>query len=220
MPNANNIDHYGIFTDLDKPKIKKIPHAIIIPNFLNDTWCDRIVDTYIQPGSEYLSGETSETVKGKAVSNCYFLMPCKTYQLHAMIVGKLRKLARSKFKIEQQLSAYWKQPLFVNEYLKGGYRGWHYDGKIIDPTGYGHPDKENEKKFFTKRLTCVIQLSDSHEYGSGDLRFFQYQDFWDGQAATLRQRGTAIIFLSEIWHQVEKVNWGVRRSLNLFLHEG
>ena len=214
---AAKLDIHGIFTT--PTTFKKTPAVLIIPNFLSDAKCDEIRGWVSDKNN--IHQNISKVEKG-SVSSSFHLYPCKTYNLHANIVKRLRRVAEQRFHLPK-LFATWEHPLFINQYRVGGCRGWHYDGYLIDPTGYGHPTKKEARLFFTKRLTSVVQLSDSDAYSGGNLKFFNYQDprFFNPEIdAVIRKKGTAIIFLSYIWHEVETVRSGERLSLNLFLYEG
>jgi len=82
-----------------------------------------------------------------------------------------------------------------------GHYNWHRDTYFTGPRCYD------------RKLTLIIQLSDSDEYEGGDL--YIEKDF-NADAIDrnqLRQKGTIFIFPSFINHKVTPVTKGIRRSL-------
>ena len=78
---------------------------------------------------------------------------------------------------------------------KGGYE-WHRD--VIYRTD----------KAFDRKISIVVQLSDSHEYEGGDFEFSECEN-----PANFRQKGAVLVFPSYVTHRVTPVTKGVRKSL-------
>jgi PKHD-type hydroxylase len=83
--------------------------------------------------------------------------------------------------------------------LNEGKYDWHCDTFWANPTCYD------------RKISIVIQLTDSHEYEGGDFQI-------DPQYAQLppdrvRKKGTVIVFPSFLSHRVTPVTKGVRKSL-------
>ena len=82
----------------------------------------------------------------------------------------------------------------------GNYK-WHRDTAFLAPNMYD------------RKLTLVMQLSDSDEYEGGDL--ILEDDFFVNKLvpAEMRARGSIFVFPSFIKHTVTPVTKGIRRSL-------
>jgi PKHD-type hydroxylase len=91
------------------------------------------------------------------------------------------------------ITAITRMPHYV-EYVAGyGHFHWHND--------YSHESIESPRK-----LTVILQLSESDEYEGGDLEVFN-----TGPRAVPRERGTIICFPSFVVHRVTPVTAGMRR---------
>lgn len=61
-----------------------------------------------------------------------------------------------------------------------------------------------------RKITAVVQLSDSNAYQGGDLTLFDCMDYPNSE--DIRQQGTVIFFPSFIFHRVHQVTSGIRYS--------
>lgn len=68
----------------------------------------------------------------------------------------------------------------------------------------------NNNNSYDRKLSVTIQLSDSDEYEGGDFIFDNHEN---PPAEELRKKGTVLVFLSPIYHQVKPVTSGERKSL-------
>ncbi len=92
------------------------------------------------------------------------------------------------------------QPIQFTEY---NYVGSHYDM---------HHDVEwDNQRGNHRKVSLVLQLSDSEDYEGGDFKFHEHISSPDSEA--LRKRGTIIAFLSYNPHCVEPIITGQRKSL-------
>lgn len=87
------------------------------------------------------------------------------------------------------------EPLQLASYSIEDHFDWHLD------FGVGHSSK--------RKLSIVIQLSDTNDYEGGDLEF----QINNKTVKAPRSKGTAIIFPSFIRHRVTKITKGTRYSL-------
>ena len=62
-----------------------------------------------------------------------------------------------------------------------------------------------------RKLSAVVQLTDSSEYEGGDLRLFECSQYPNSE--DIRQQGTVIFFPSFVYHQADPVLSGTRYSL-------
>lgn len=85
------------------------------------------------------------------------------------------------------------------EYNTGCYYDWHYDTFWANPTVYD------------RKLSVVIQLSNSSEYDGGDFEFGADVPSFD--SSMLRDKGTVLVFPSFLSHRVTPVTRGTRYSL-------
>lgn len=76
---------------------------------------------------------------------------------------------------------------------------WHIDTFWANPTAYD------------RKISIVIQLSESDEYEGGDFQFAPEHP--QMPADLIRARGSVIVFPSFLSHRVTPVTSGVRRSL-------
>ena len=84
------------------------------------------------------------------------------------------------------------EPIQLSTYMPGCYYGWHSDYSPEVP----------------RRLSFTIQLDNYDEYEGGDLEFKV-----SPLPKSATEKGTLIIFKSELWHQVTPVTAGARHSL-------
>ena len=86
------------------------------------------------------------------------------------------------------------------EYNKNGKYDWHVD------TNWTNPDS-----VYHRKISIVIQLSDSNEYEGGD---FEIDDMdWGDWTKGVREKGTIIVFPSFLRHRVTPITKGTRKSL-------
>jgi PKHD-type hydroxylase len=87
------------------------------------------------------------------------------------------------------------------EYGFGQFYNWHTDS--------GHDEVA------TRKLTCIIQLSDPSDYVGGRLQIDSQTHLPNGQFVKYapRARGTVIIFPSHLRHIARPVLWGRRKAL-------
>lgn len=96
-------------------------------------------------------------------------------------------------------------------YNKSQFYGYHQDSLT-------HPyNDEHDGRFrgMTRKLSMTLQLSDSSDYTGGDF-YFKYMT----SSGVIEERvdyakniGTIIVFPSFVWHKVEPVTTGTRKSL-------
>lgn len=86
--------------------------------------------------------------------------------------------------------------LQFGEYGEGGFYDWHHD-----------INWENDTKY-DRKLSIVIQLSDSNSYQGGDLEFREVE-----KPSAFRIQGSVIVFPSYLMHRVLPVTQGTRYSL-------
>ena len=92
-----------------------------------------------------------------------------------------------------------------------------YEGNAEQPDHYNyHQDvfwiTENP---YHRKLSAVLQLSDSNDYEGGDLVFKHMYEYSPSeiQMYEMKQRGSIIFFPSFVFHAVEGVTSGLRHSL-------
>lgn len=112
----------------------------------------------------------------------------------------------------------WKLQLIANR----DWFGFHVDNlEYIQLSEYNESNQGEYKKhqdvFYInnstrhRKLSAVIQLSDSVEYCGGDLKLFNCNEYPDSNE--IREQGTVIFFPSFVFHQVDPVILGKRNSL-------
>lgn len=98
------------------------------------------------------------------------------------------------------------EPLQYLDYGMGNFYNWHVDngGDVVA----------------TRKLTCVIQLSDPSDYKGGRLELDSQTHLPNGAYVNHapKYRGTAIIFPSHIRHVARPVWWGNRKAVVAWFH--
>ncbi|HEY9843945.1 MAG: 2OG-Fe(II) oxygenase [Candidatus Sericytochromatia bacterium] len=92
----------------------------------------------------------------------------------------------------------WISPLQVLEYQADGFYGWHID--------------LGEGEISTRKLSCVVFLSDPLDYAGGQLQIES------PDRELVQEQGAAVIFPSYISHRVEPVTRGQRWTLVAWAH--
>lgn len=102
------------------------------------------------------------------------------------------------------------------EYREGKFYQWHSDGGLantfkpsLERDAFGNNFVQSNAER-VRKLSFVLQLSGSEEYGGGE---FQFQDDNNHSYYAPKRRGAIIIFDSRARHRVKKVTHGVRRSI-------
>lgn len=96
---------------------------------------------------------------------------------------------------------YEEDPPQLLRYTTGRHYDWHID---------------HDSQSCTRKLTCILQLSDSHSYGGGDLCFFPA--LHNCGPNDWRARGTLIIFPVYVPHCITKIDFGERRCVVFWIH--
>ncbi len=89
---------------------------------------------------------------------------------------------------------------------------------VYEGTTQGHYDWHTDMSFvstqpYCRKLSFILQLSDSDEYEGGDVEIEPDFNGGDLNRDELRQKGTVLIFPSFVRHRVTPVTKGTRRSL-------
>lgn len=85
------------------------------------------------------------------------------------------------------------------EYNAGGFFEWHLDNNYIND------------RFFDRKLTFLMMLSDESEYQGGDFEIKINGE--ETRVDVLKRKGSIIVFPSFFEHRVTPVTSGVRRTL-------
>lgn len=112
------------------------------------------------------------------------------------------------------------ESLQYTRYESGEYYNWHPDSGLSElhkPITIGNHETENKVNDFlnvntqyTRKLSCVLQLSNPEDYDGGQL---QLMDDTGKTYFAPKQRGTIIVFDSRAQHRVLKVTKGQRKSI-------
>lgn len=81
-----------------------------------------------------------------------------------------------------------------------GFYNWHIDTFFV-----------NNSRAFDRKISVIIQLSDSDEYEGGDFKF--EDTISPPDPIELRKKGTVLVFPSYLLHMVEPVTSGERKSI-------
>jgi len=93
------------------------------------------------------------------------------------------------------------EPLQYLRYSSGDHYDWHID---------------HDSQSSTRKLTCILQLSNYEDYDGGDLQFFP--EVSHVSTALLGQVGTLIIFPVYVPHRITEIISGQREALVGWIH--
>ena len=100
------------------------------------------------------------------------------------------------------------EPFQLTEYRPGEFYKWHTDQFHI-PFGEKDPFYMRGK---IRKLSSVVALNDGDDYEGGDLEFYKH-NFNGKDPASMRKKGSMVVFPSFVWHRVNPVKKGIRLSL-------
>jgi len=163
--------------------------SIIHTNLLTEKQCDLITNQIV---SELW---TDVSAKKDLLNNIkQQILPINTdgWPLsHILMAGQQSNEERFKFDTRGLLE---NDVPVIFEIGKNGFYNWHID------VGNNYP---------TRKITFIIQLSDSKDYEGGDIEFLNSKT--DKEA--LRKKGTIIMFPSFITHRITKVTKGSNKFI-------
>ena len=106
------------------------------------------------------------------------------------------------------------------KYEEGEFYNWHTDAwleAMYNKQTSNYNDVEASGKDMirlgiekVRKLSCIIQLSDPHDYEGGNV---QMMDDTENTFFVPRQRGTVVVFDSRTKHRVNKIRSGTRKSI-------
>lgn len=92
---------------------------------------------------------------------------------------------------------------------------YSYDPEATQQSHYDwHMDFGSNGLSTTRKLSCVIQLSDSEEYEGCDLEFMLHRNIIKAP----RKKGAVIFFPSYLTHRVTPITKGIRNSIVIWFH--
>tara|TARA_R100000008_G_scaffold86814_1_gene81807 strand:- start:1044 stop:1664 length:621 start_codon:yes stop_codon:yes gene_type:complete len=141
-----------------------------------------------------------------------------TYWVGGIMWHYFNKVNNEVFKYK--LSCIDGEAMQYTKYTPGEFYKWHQDDGLYNsykPVGVGEKNTEgkitdyvHERVEETRKLSCILQLSDESDYEGGET---QVRDI-DNKLITLpRERGTLFFFDSRLYHRAKQVKKGVRKSL-------
>lgn len=163
----------------------------IVPGFLTDRECDKILDfrdqLVAEDGKIYDDGVDESDIRKSSIQ---WLFPNKKTDWIFDHIERAIMLANKKYQFE--LLGFF-QGAQIGTYNTDGHYDWHPD------LGTGNSS--------TRKLSLSVLLSNPDDYEGGDL------EFRDLRGDIPRERGTAIVFPSYLIHRVAPVTSGCRVSL-------
>tara|TARA_R110000823_G_scaffold287150_1_gene405445 strand:+ start:1526 stop:2143 length:618 start_codon:yes stop_codon:yes gene_type:complete len=182
---------------------------------LSEDFCSKVIEKGFEKKpslatiGEYegkkLNPKTKKDLKKKRDSSITFLEEDFIYKEIDQIINVANFNAGWNFKLDHY------QPAQFTVYGKGQHYNWHVDSS-------SNPySQEHHKNFRGKirKLSMSISLNDSKEYKGGELLIdlsspMKKEIF---KIDKLKEKGTAVVFPSHLWHRVTPVTKGVRYSL-------
>jgi PKHD-type hydroxylase len=138
-------------------------------------------------------------------------------------ISEIRKSKTSWIQLNNETNWLYDSLAYVVRQLNGQFYEFNLSGFVEDfqytvYDGKGdhyswHIDKGYANNSSPRKLSLVLQLSDSSEYEGGDLEFFVSPT----PTRAIKQKGLIYAFPSWILHRVTPVTSGVRRSLVLWV---
>lgn len=166
---------------------------ISIPNLFNEDEVSKIRNLWSQDKiAEGKVGEDKMIDHNVRKSNVIFLRPGDNDWIYDKISLACIMVNANRYKFD---ILGFETNLQLSNYEKGGFYGWHMDS--------------GNKKSSVRKLSISIQLSGADEYEGGELQFLRGNSTADASKA----KGTAIIFPSYIYHRVQPVISGCRKSI-------
>jgi PKHD-type hydroxylase len=175
-----------------------------IPNFLNENEINmlrvRLQDFLLKDGKiASYKGQSAVVEKIRRCKTCFIPKIYDFFPLYQKIFENVLKMNNQYFNFKLSEIVENIQYTEYDESYNGHY-DWHLD------TGCGQNS--------TRKLTIVIQLSDTNEYEGGEL---QVQNGEKPCRICNKEKGSMIIFPSFLLHRVTPVTKGCRRSLVLWI---
>lgn len=170
--------------------------------FFNDKQCEAIINSSVE--ELWVDGTVEGNVQGKKRTKN--IRSCKQQGLpmtsegwpHTYILDIAKSANTMKYNFELSGFMNYDSPMIVKYEGKDHY-DWHLD------VG---------KDYSNRKLSFVIQLSDSDEYEGGDLEFMGMIT----KTEQFRKKGTIIIFPSFLGHRITPIKKGIRYSVVGWVH--
>ena len=106
------------------------------------------------------------------------------------------------------------EPVQCSEYYNGGYYDWHVD-QLTTPIFLNPEDKIPT----VRKISLSLFLNDPDEYEGGELDVEIGGPKQDPRYATYKlEKGSVVIFQSNVWHRVRPVTSGKRRSIVVWFY--
>ena len=178
-----------------------ISNWTIKPDAVPTKTIDEIVD-FVENNYTFEKGlvnGSSDVIDHRASDIAWVGLQAGDAHLNNYIWNFIQHANRAFFGFDIQLIPSIQYTIYRSEY-KGHY-DWHHDTSFAGVAPY------------CRKLSFILQLSDSDEYEGGDFELDP--DYRDDNFTKeeLRAKGTAIVFPSFYKHRVTPVTKGVRRSL-------
>lgn len=179
---------------------------------LTDKFCDDVINYALKQkikkaSVRKITNKKQINTKKYRDSDVVFLDEKWIYNQIHPYVNEANKLAEWNFEWS------WMEPPQFTIYGPNQFYNWHVDASLP----YDNPDNLNTHNKLRK-LSMTINLSDSKDYSGGHFEF----DFRDQQDITkckphrvkeIKEKGSILVFPSDLWHRVTPVTKGTRYSL-------
>jgi len=176
----------------------------LMPNGVTDDEVKNIVtignNNKLEDGTIGYGGKKGELDKTVRSAKRYFLDGKEHREVFELIWGLVSPINKSQFNFD--IKSVEDIQYTVYDADDKGHYDWHID------TFWCNPD---DKPYYTRKITIVIQLSDSEDYEGGDFEINNAE--WEQFTEGARQKGAVIILPAFIEHRVTPVTKGVRKSL-------
>lgn len=187
----------------------------LFKNAISKKVCDKIIEQGLSKEKlEAETGNINKTINKKLRNSSLVWLEEKwIYDLILPILHTANKNAGWNFQID------WSESCQFTMYQKKQYYNWHCD---IFSEPYPMNYKFESFRGKTRKLSMSICLSEKNDFLGGDFQF-DYRNREDGKPnietiKEIREKGSVLVFPSNVYHRVTPVKKGTRYSLvNWFL---
>ena len=170
--------------------------------FLNDNQCDAILKSTVD--ELWVDGGVEGNIQGKKGTKS--IRSCKQQGLpmttegwpYTYILDIIQQANKMKYSFDLSGFMNYDSPMVI-KYKNKDHYDWHID------VG---------KDYSNRKLSFIIQLSDSDEYEGGDIEFLGMIT----KTEEFRKKGTIIIFPSFLGHRITPIKKGVRHAIVGWVH--
>ena len=184
-------------------------HYWIFKKVLDEKSCNKIIQEGLSKEKEIAKvGINKKEINKTRISNITWLEEPWLYDLITPFLNTANINAGWNYQYD------WAESCQFTMYEKKHHYNWHCDS-FPDPYPMDHKFENFRGK--TRKLSMTICLSNSNDFSGGDFQF-DYRNREDGKpnidtVKEIREKGSILIFPSNIYHRITPIKKGTRYSL-------